>query len=391
MHYKILAVSVNACYFMTQECAKINSKYIGAELTMDETNNLIKYETTDHIIRDMQNIIEASRKQAYQAINVLLVQRNWLMGKRIAEEVKHGDNRAEYGAKVISNLAKELTSLYGKGFDRSSLYKFLRFYQCFPGIVDSLSSQSNIKLSWTHYRVLIQVEDSEAREWYAEEAFRETWSVRTLQRNINTQYYYRLLQTQKKDLVKGEMLKKTAPLQQDKLEFIKNPVVAEFLGLAPNSDFVESDLEKGIIVNLQKFLLELGKGYAFVARQQHIKTEKEDYYIDLVFYNWLLKCFVLIDLKVGKITHQDVGQMDMYIRMYDEIKRGETDNPTVGILLCTETDEDIARYSILHGNEQLFATKYKLYLPTQEELRAEIENQKTLFYLQQNEKQTPKA
>lgn len=308
------------------------------------------------------------------------------MGKRIAEEVIQGEERAEYGAKVIRNLSKELTQLYGKGFARTNLYSFYSFYICFPEIVHAVSGQSPVLLSWTHYRILIQVHDPVAREWYAKEAIDETWSVRTLQRNISTQYYYRLLQTQKKELVKAEMLEKSAPLQQDRLEFIKNPVIAEFLGLASNTDFSESDIEKYIISNLQKFLLELGKGYAFVARQQHIKTEKEDYFIDLVFYNYILKCYVLIDLKAGKISHQDVGQMDMYIRMYDELKRREDDNPTIGILLCTETDEDIARFSVLHSNEQLFATKYKLYLPTEEELRAEIETQKTIFLLQQQEK-----
>lgn len=178
----------------------------------------------------------------------------------------------------------------------------------------------------------------------------------------------------------------TAEYQSDKLEFIKNPMIAEFLGLASNTDFTESDFEKSILSNLQKFLMELGKGYAFVARQQHIHTEKQDYFIDLVFYNYILKCFVLIDLKTQKITHQDVGQMDMYIRMYDELKRSDGDNPTIGIVLCADTDEDIARYSVLHGNEQLFASKYKLYLPTEEELRKEIETQKAMFYLQQNEK-----
>ena len=183
------------------------------------------------------------------------------------------------------------------------------------------------------------------------------------------------------------MKEKTLVYQNDKLEFIKNPVIAEFLGLSANTDFTETQLESCIISNLQKFLMEMGKGYAFVARQQHIKTEKEDYYIDLVFYNYILKCFVLIDLKIGKITHQDVGQMDMYVRMYDELKKSADDNPTLGIVLCSETDEDIARYSVLHGNEQLFASKYKLYLPTEEELRAEIETQKAMFYLQQQERE----
>lgn len=241
-------------------------------------------------------------------------------------------------------------------------------------------------LSWSHYVVLLQINDEKARVWYEKEAAEQTWSVRTLQRNISSQYYYRMLQTQKREIVESEMKDLTTEYQSDKLEFIKNPVIAEFLGLASNTDFTETDFEKSILSNLQKFLMELGKGYAFVARQQHIHTEKQDYFIDLVFYNYILKCFVLIDLKTQKITHQDVGQMDMYIRMYDELKRSEGDNPTIGIVLCADTDEDIEKYSVLHGNEQLFASKYKLYLPTEEELRAEIETQKAMFYLQQNEK-----
>ena len=349
-------------------------------------NNIIAYEKSEHIIDDMQHIIDIAQRKAYQSINLVLVQRNWLLGKRIAEEVMQGEDRAEYGAKVIKLLAKELTKIYGKGFSRTNLYNFYTFYKYFPQIVQSLTGQSERLLSWTHYQTLLQVHEGAVRDWYAKEAAAETWSVRTLQRNISSQYYYRLLQTQKKELVKQEMMEKTKPYQQDKLEFIKNPVIAEFLGLSTNADFTESELEKSIIGNLQKFLLELGKGYAFVARQQHIRTEKEDYYIDLVFYNYILKCYVLIDLKTTKVNHQDVGQMDMYVRMYDEMKRREDDNPTIGILLCTDTDEDIARFSILHGNEQLFAAKYKLYLPTEEELRNEIEAQKTIFYLQQQER-----
>ena len=270
-------------------------------------------------------------------------------------------------------------------YDRSNLYHCLRFYKAFPGIVDTVCRQSNIRLSWSHYRTLLQVHDEVARKWYEKEAYEQTWSVRTLQRNIDTQYYYRLLQSGEKESVMQEMLEKNYNYQQDKFEFIKNPVVVEFLGLTPDASFNETDLETSIISNLQKFLMELGKGYAFVARQQHIHTEKQDYFIDLVFYNYILKCFVLIDLKTSRITHQDVGQMDMYIRMYDELKKSADDNPTLGIVLCSQTDEDIARYSILHGNEQLFASKYKLYLPTEEELREEIETQKAMFYLQQKE------
>ena len=358
------------------------------KLTDVAKNNLMtNFVKTDDILKDMCGIIEFSQKAAYQAVNTTLVQRNWMIGYRIAEEEFGGEERSEYGLKVIKKLSKELANLYGKGYDRGTLYRCLRFYRMFPEIVASLRQQSGIILSWTHYRILLQVEDKKARDWYEKEAAEQTWSVRTLQRNISSQYYYRMLQTQKQELVENEMKELTAEFQNDKLEFIKNPVVAEFLGLASNTDFTESDLEKSILTNLQKFLMELGKGYAFVARQQHIHTEKRDYFIDLVFYNYILKCFVLIDLKTKEITHQDVGQMDMYIRMYDELKRSEGDNPTIGIVLCSDTDEDVARYSVLHGNEQLFASKYKLYLPTEEELRAEIETQKAMFYLQQKENQ----
>ena len=213
------------------------------------------------------------------------------------------------------------------------------------------------------------------------EAGKQNWSVRTLQRNVSSQYYQRLLASQNKDAVEGEMIEKTSQLQE-RLEFIKNPVVMEFLGVSRIPDFTESKLEKAILDNIQNFLMEIGKGYAFVARQQHIHTEKEDYFVDLVFYNFILKCFILIDLKTSKITHQDVGQMDMYVRMYDDLKRSKDDNPTLGIVLCADTDADIARYSILHGNERLFASKYVLYLPSEEELRAEIESQKQIFFEQ---------
>ena len=346
--------------------------------------DIIKTSNTGDIYKDAQNIIEQTRNYAYQAINTALVQRNWQLGKRIAEEEMQGENRAEYGKEVIKQLSDYLSKMYGKGFTKSNLYQFVQFYKSFPEIFHSVSGKSTI-LSWTHYRTLLRVTDKSAREWYMQEAINEMWSVRTLDRNIASQYYFRLLQSQNKELLKSEMQQITAPYQQDKLEFIKNPVVAEFLGLSPNSDFSETKLESSIITHIQKFVMELGKGYAFVARQQHIKTDMGDFFIDLVFYNYILKCFLLIDLKTSRITHQDVGQMDMYIRMYDELKRSEGDNPTIGIVLCSDTDEDIARYSILHGNEQLFASKYKLYLPSEEELRAEIEMQKALFYLQQQD------
>ena len=356
-------------------------------------NNEIIYSQDGKLIDDISNIIESSQRYAYHAVDSILVLRNWLLGKRIATENMGGTGSERYGTEIIATLSKELSQKYGKGFDKSSLYRYVRFYQNFPEIVATVSPQSfelgyvvmqSGLLSWSHYRVLLQVEDKNARRWYEKEAYEQTWSVRTLQRNINTQYYDRMLLTSNKSAVEAEMKQLTSEYQK-KLEFIRNPVIAEFLNMQENTEYLESDLESAIIGNLQKFLMELGKGYAFVARQQHIHTEKQDYYIDLVFYNYILKCFVLIDLKIGKVTHQDVGQMDMYVRMYDEMKRNEGDNPTLGIVLCSETDEDIARYSVMHDNEQLFAAKYKLCLPTEEQLKAEIEAQKELFYMQHSE------
>ena len=353
------------------------------------TNNILmeNYKNTNNITNDIGEIIISAQQTAYRTVDAILIQRNWLIGKRIAEEELNGKNRTEiYGVEIIKKLSKELTEKYGKGYTKTNLYSFYTFYKEYKDIFHPVSGKSGLLLSWTHYRILLQVHDLKARVWYEKEAYNQTWSTKTLQRNINTQYYYRLLQSQNKSTVEIEMKEKTLNYQNDKLEFVKNPVIAEFMGLSANTDMTESVLETAILNNLQKFLMELGKGYAFVARQQHIHTEKEDYYIDLVFYNYILKCFVLIDLKTNKITHQDVGQMDMYVRMYDELKKREDDNPTIGIVLCEETDEDIARYSILHGNEQLFASKYKLYLPDEDELRREISRQKAIFQLQQKEK-----
>lgn len=354
-----------------------------------QNNDLVQYIKTNDIFSDAKQIVVASRKRAYKAADTSLVMQNWLLGKRIAEEILEGEDRAKYGASVIKKLSQQLTQEFGKGFTQNNLYYCKQFYEAFHEIFHAMRGKSYIQnLSWTHFRILLQENDPKAREWYLKEAVNQSWSYRTLQRNISTQYYHRLLASNNKDDVEKEMLEKTSVYQNDTLEFIKNPVIAEFLGLTPNSDFSETELESSIITNLQKFLMELGKGYAFVARQQHIHTEKKDYYIDLVFYNYILKCFVLIDLKIGTVTHQDVGQMDMYVRMYDELKKSSDDNPTIGIILCSDTDEDIARFSMLKGNEQLFATKYKTYLPSEEELRAEIKKQKELFYLQHNEIKT---
>lgn len=344
---------------------------------MIERVEIAEIKNTQDIVKDACNIIETTQKEAFSAVNKMLITRNWLLGKRICdEELIHGGS-ANYGKEIIKNLSKSLSNIYGKGFTERILYYCEQFYRTFPDILNSLSSKSAHILSWTHYRVLLQVADEKARNWYIEESYTNNWSIRTLQRNIYSQYYYRVLKNQVDN--HNIIVDSAADEKDDKLEFIKNPMVVEFLGLTLDPSFNETKLESSIISNLQRFLMEMGKGYAFVARQQHIHTEKEDYYIDLVFYNYILKCFVLIDLKTKKITHQDVGQMDMYIRMYDEMKRNDGDNPTIGIVLCSETDEDIAKYSVLHGNEQLFASKYKLYLPTEEELRKEIETQKAIF------------
>ena len=369
----------------TNERSEIPAERILDSVSPKFTTTMITYHETSDLFFDTCEIVDSAQSIAYAAVDTILVQRNWLIGKRIATECMDEEGKADYGKNTIKRLAGELKEKYGKGFDFSSLYKYVRFYQEFPRILDSLSPKSGRPLSWTHYRILLQETSCVARSWYEKEAQEQAWSVRTLQRNISSQYYYRMLQSQDKALVENEMKTLTAQYQNDKLEFIKNPVIAEFLGFASNTDFTESELEQQIITHIQKFLVEMGKGYAFVARQQHIRTEKEDYYIDLVFYNYILKCFVLVDLKTSKITHQDVGQMDMYIRMYDEMKRGDGDNPTLGIILCSDTDEDIAKYSILHGHEQLFASKYKTYLPSEEQLRAEIEIQKRFYYLQKSE------
>ena len=333
---------------------------------------------TKNLYNDIVKLIDSSYKSANITVNYILIQRNWLIGKRIAE-IELTNTKDDYGKNIINSLAKKLSLKYGKGFNERNLYFFVNFYNKFPNILNAVSSKC--LLSWTHYRILLQVEDEKERNWYANEAYKESWSIRTLQRNISSQYYKRIVSSLVKDQVHSEMIEINKTNQENKLDYIKDPVILEFLGISENNTYLESDIEKAIISHLQKFIMELGKGYAFVGRQQRIHTEKEDYFIDLVFYNYILKCFILIDLKTSKITHQDVGQMDMYIRMFDEFKKNQNDNPTLGIILCSDTDEDIARYSIMKGNEQLFASKYKLYLPTESELKSEIEKEK-FFYLE---------
>lgn len=349
-------------------------------------NEISNMPDIDKLFIDVKQIIEDGRKQGSDAISAVICMTNWRIGRRIILEEQHGEARAEYGKNIINNLSKSLITEYGgnKSFTPRDLRNYRQFYMTFNDFEIWYARVPN--LNWTHYRSLLRVQNDDARKWYLTEASKEHWSTRTLNRNINSQYYFRLLQSPKRDAVVAEMKAKTADFDKDRLEFLKNPIVAEFLGLAKNNDFTETSLETAIINHLQKFIMELGKGYAFVARQQLIRTDLKDYYIDLVFYNYILKCFLLIDLKTTEITHQDIGQMDMYIRMYDELKCTEGDNPTIGLLLCAETSKDLARYSILHDNKQLFAAKYMIYLPKKEDLIAEIERQKKFFELQEKEK-----
>lgn len=349
--------------------------------------------------KSIADVLRTARSNAYRAVNFVMVEAYWNVGRMIVEEEQQGKERAGYGEALIRSLSEQLTLDFGKGFGVSNLFAFRQFYLAFPifrtpcgisaggdrapenqpAIRDSLRPE----LSWSHYRLLIRVEKQEARTWYMKEAANQNWSVRALERQINSLYYERLLASRGKKAVVEEMQDKTAPLAPTPEDFIKNPYVLEFLGLEDNPDFRESELEQAIVGKLQSFLLELGKGFAFVARQQRISTETRDFFIDLVFYNYILKCFVLVDLKTGELTHQDIGQMDMYVRIYEDTTKGADDNPTVGIILCTDKDQTVVKYSVLNDSRQLFASKYQLYLPTEEELRKELERERALVVMEQ--------
>lgn len=345
---------------------------------MDKTVTITQNKPTPSFIEDIKELVAQGRRQAYAAVNQAMVSTYWQIGKRIVEEEQQGQTRAEYGKQLLKELSAALTEEFGKGFSVQNLYSFRQFFLTFPEI---FSTPWRI-LTWSHYKRIMHVVNEDARNWYLKEASEQMWSYATLNRNIATQYYERLLLSQNKEPVVDEMKKLTKGFDADKLEFIKNPIVTEFLGIAPNKSFLETELEKAILAKLENFLLELGKGFSFVERQKLVRTESKNYYIDLVFYNFRLKCFVLIDLKVGQIAHEDVGQMEMYVNMFDENVRGTDDNPTLGIVLCSETDADIARY-LLNDKKNVFMSKYLLYLPTKEQLRNEIEQQKAVFALQQ--------
>jgi predicted nuclease of restriction endonuclease-like (RecB) superfamily len=364
-----------------------------------KSNNTLSY------ISEIKQILAQARQNAYSAVNSAMVEAYWLVGKRIVEEEQNGTDRAAYGKEILKNLSKELSAEFGKGFSERSLREFRQFFQTFPDLLQISQTTTDLaaqnlwrtpfaisvnpiwrtlfaKLHWSHYQRVLRVSDEQARIWYLTEAAHQNWSISILDRNISTLYYQRLISSQKKELVKQEMEENTAPFQQNPDDFIKNPAVLDFLKLPTNKAYTEKELEQALIDNLQQFLLELGKGFSFVSRQKHIRTETADFFIDLVFYNYMLKCFVIVELKTHKLTHQDIGQLDMYVRMYDDLERPKGDNPTIGILLCTETDRTIVKYSVLSESRQLFATKYLPYLPTEEELAAEIEREK-LFIKQQ--------
>lgn len=331
----------------------------------------------DALLGELRRLIQDARAQVLRAADVVQVRTCWQVGCHIVEYEQLGEARAVYGSHLISDLAERLTREFGKGFDASNLRNMRLFYQSFPNC-DALRHE----LSWTHYRRLLRVNNEAARQWYMNEAAVQNWSSRALDRQIGTLYYERLLLSQDKPAVVAEANTRLASLRQSPREFVRDPVMLEFLGIAGSEHLLESALEQGLMDKLQAFLLELGKGFAFVARQQRISTESKDFYIDLVFYNYLLKCFVLFDLKTGELEHQDIGQMDMYVRMYDDLRRGPDDNPTVGIILCSDKDASVVRYSVLNGNEQLFASRYRLVLPSEEELRQELERERAALIAQ---------
>lgn len=343
-----------------------------------EKGTEIRYEVRSEVYNAVAEILRTARSNAYRAVNFTMVEAYWNVGRMIVEEEQQGKERAKYGAFLIRDLSFRLTEEFGKGFDERELRRMRQFYQLFP-----IRGAVRPELSWTHYRLLIRIEKQDARAWYLNEAADQNWSTRALERQISSLYYERLLMSRDKAPVIEEMREKTAALAPTPQDFIKDPYVLEFLGLKDNPGFRESDLEQAIIGKLQAFMLELGKGFAFVARQQRISTETKDFFVDLVFYNYILKCFVLVDLKTGELTHQDIGQMDMYVRLFEDTVKGADDNPTVGLILCTEKDHTVVKYSVLNESRQLFASKYRLYLPSEEELRAEIEREREMVVREQ--------
>lgn len=338
----------------------------------------MKSDAQNEIENDLYNAISqvliSARQNAYKAVNFAMVQAYWNIGRLIVEDEQNGEKRAEYGKKVLDDLAKRLTADFGKGFTTTNLKYMRSFYIAFP-----IRHALRAELSWTHYRLLVKVENADARNWYMNEAVAENWSTRQLERQISVLYYDRMLKSIDKQSVKDDARKNMNLEQLGPESFIRNPYVLEFLDLKDYPKIHENDLEEALLNNFKSFLLELGKGFCFVARQKRIRIGKKDFYVDLVFYNCILKCYVLIDLKLDELTYQDIGQMDGYIRIYEEQYRREDDNPTLGMILCSNRDEAIVKYSILNESKQLFASKYLLCLPTEEELKIEIEKGRKLL------------
>ena len=318
---------------------------------------------------EISELLKQARNTAYKTVNTIMVQTYWRIGKRIFEQEQHGQNRANYGDYLITSLSRYLSDTFGKGFSEANLWNIRQFYLTFPDF-DQFSTHCVENLSWTNIRLIMRLDNQDERAYYIKESSEQNWSSRLLERHIKSGYYRRLLSTQQKDITI------TNSEKYNPADFIKDPYITEFLNISEDLKGKESLLETALINNLQKFLLELGKGFSFVDRQMRISTETSHFYVDLVFYNYLLKCFVIIDLKTCKLTHSDIGQMDMYVRMFDALKRVENDNPTIGIILCAEKDETIVKYSILKENKQLFASKYKTVLPTEEELAEMISREK---------------
>lgn len=336
------------------------------------SDNIVVNGNNNELYEQIRNILLKSRQKAYSAVNEAMVQAYWLIGKTIVEDEQNGHNRAEYGKETLQFLSAKLTEEFGKGFSVRTLQQLKKFYIVYPN-TNALRSQ----LNWTHYRNLIKVKSDEARSWYEEETIKSQWSSRQLERQISALYYERLLSSREKAPVIEEAEQKLSKVTPE--EFIRDPYVLEFLKVKEYPSLRESELEQALIDHLQEFLLELGRGFCFVARQKLMRFDDDDFYLDLVFYHSVLKCYILIDLKIGKLTHQDVGQMDSYIRMFDALQKNEDDNPTLGIILCSEPNETIAKYSILNDSKQLFASKYIYNIPTVEELQDYINDQRRIF------------
>ncbi|WP_421716448.1 PDDEXK nuclease domain-containing protein [Arcobacter arenosus] len=325
------------------------------------------------IIEDIRNLLILSRQNLAQTVNSAMVQTYWNIGRIIVEDEQAGEQRAGYGKKQLEFISDKLTIEFGKGFDTRNLRNMRKFYTIFPNW-----NAVSTKLSWTHYRTLFRIEKDEVRQWYMQESIANNWSARALDRQISSLYYERLISSKEKIPVENEAKEKTKELQLTPKDVLRDPYIFDFLNL-PSQSLLESDIEQALIDNLQKFLLELGRGFAFVSRQKRLSVEEQDFYIDLVFYNFKLKCFLLIDLKLGKLTHQDVGQMDTYVRIYDKFEKSEDDNPTIGLILCSEKSQAVAKYSVLNDSKQLFSSKYLPYLPSEEELKQELLRERSIL------------